>query len=136
MGKRSKNKKKKARGFGDTVADFTEKTGIKKAVEVVTKAVGIEDCGCDKRQELWNKLWPYSQKPLMLTEEEAQKLDYFFINQTTDILTNVKQISLLKISNRIFNRKDEVSTCTPCAAELVNNLKTALKNYKAVQNGQ
>jgi len=95
MGKRSKNKKKKARGFGDTVADFTEKTGIKKAVEVVTKAVGIEDCGCDKRQELWNKLWPYSQKPLMLTEEEAQKLDYFFINQTTDILTNVKQISLL-----------------------------------------
>jgi len=136
MGKRSKNKKKQARGFGDTVANFTEKTGIKKAVEVVTKAVGIEDCGCDKRQELWNKLWPYSQKPLMLTEEEAQKLDYFFINQTTDILTNVKQVSLIKISNRIFNRRDEVSTCTPCAVELVNNLKTALKNYKAVQNDQ
>lgn len=43
-----------SRGFGDTLAKMTKATGIDKAVKVATKAVGIEDCGCDKRQESLN----------------------------------------------------------------------------------
>lgn len=53
-------KSKQSKGFGDTIAKFTELTGIAKAVEVVTNALGIEDCGCSKRQELLNELIPYS----------------------------------------------------------------------------
>lgn len=44
----------KSKGLGDTIEKFTTKTGIKKAVKVITEAVGIEDCGCDGRKEKLN----------------------------------------------------------------------------------
>ena len=50
-----------SRGLGDTIAKFTHATGIAKAVEVVTEALGIEDCGCGGRQEWMNDLVPYDQ---------------------------------------------------------------------------
>ena len=52
----------KSRGFGDSVEKFTTKTGIKKVVEKVTKAAGIEDCGCNKRKAWLNKQFPYKYK--------------------------------------------------------------------------
>jgi len=45
----------KSRGLGDTVEKITSATGIKKATEVVTKAIGIKDCGCNKRKEKLNE---------------------------------------------------------------------------------
>jgi hypothetical protein len=48
-----------SRGLGDTIAKFTHATGIAKAVEVVTEALGIEDCGCGDRQEWANGVVPY-----------------------------------------------------------------------------
>lgn len=48
-----------SRGLGDTIAKFTHATGIAKAVEVVTEALGIEDCGCGGRQEWANEFMPY-----------------------------------------------------------------------------
>lgn len=47
--------KQKSRGLGDTVAKVTEATGIKKVVEKATKG----NCGCKRRQENLNKLFPY-----------------------------------------------------------------------------
>jgi hypothetical protein len=44
----------KSKGLGDTIDKFTTKTGIKKAVEVISGAVGIENCGCDGRKEKLN----------------------------------------------------------------------------------
>lgn len=52
-----------SRGLGDTIAKFTHATGIAKAVEVVTEALGIEDCGCNGRQELANTFFPYTIQP-------------------------------------------------------------------------
>ena len=49
-----------SRGLGDTIAKFTHATGIAKAVEVVTEALGIEDCGCGARQEWANGFVPYN----------------------------------------------------------------------------
>ncbi len=49
----------RSKGLGDTVAKVMTITGVKAAVETVTKAIGIEDCGCEKRQEALNKLVPY-----------------------------------------------------------------------------
>ena len=49
-----------SRGLGDTIAKFTHATGIAKAVEVVTEALGIEDCGCGGRQEWANGFIPYN----------------------------------------------------------------------------
>jgi len=52
-----------SRGLGDTIAKITHATGIAKAVEVVTGALGIEDCGCSGRQEWLNGVAPYDVEP-------------------------------------------------------------------------
>ena len=49
-----------SRGLGDTIAKITYATGINKAVEVVTDALGIEDCGCNSRHEWANNFLPYN----------------------------------------------------------------------------
>lgn len=52
-----------SRGLGDTIAKFTHATGIAKVVKVVTEALGIEDCGCGRRQKWANDLVPYDNQP-------------------------------------------------------------------------
>jgi hypothetical protein len=44
---------KNVRGLGDVIEKITTSTGIKKAVNTVSKAVG-KDCGCEKRKEALN----------------------------------------------------------------------------------
>lgn len=51
---------KNQRGLGDTVRKVTEATKVDKLVEKTTAAVGIDDCGCSKRQEKLNKIFPYN----------------------------------------------------------------------------
>ena len=50
---------KKSKGLGDSIEKFTKATGIKKVVDTVSKAVG-KDCGCNKRKETLNKIFPYN----------------------------------------------------------------------------
>ena len=52
---------KKSKGLGDTIAKITKATGIKKVVDTVAKTVN-KDCGCDKRQDTLNRLFPYNNK--------------------------------------------------------------------------
>ena len=51
--------KEPSKGLGDTIAKFTQATGIAKVVEVVTEVLGIEECGCSRRQNTLNNLVPY-----------------------------------------------------------------------------
>ena len=51
--------KKESKGLGDTIAKITKATGIKKVVDTVAKATG-KDCGCDKRKDTLNRLFPYN----------------------------------------------------------------------------
>jgi len=46
-----------SRGLGDTVEKVIRVTGVKKAVNSLVK-----DCGCAKRQEKLNELFPYKKK--------------------------------------------------------------------------
>lgn len=50
---------KKSQGFGDTIAKFTAATGIQKVAKVVAGLAGYNDCGCSKRQEQLNQMFPY-----------------------------------------------------------------------------
>ena len=50
----------KSRGLGDTIEKFTKATGIKKAVDAVAKATG-KDCGCGKRKDSLNRIFPYNK---------------------------------------------------------------------------
>lgn len=51
--------KKKQEGLGDTVKYLFDKTGVSYAVKKAAEAVGIGDCGCAKRQEMLNNIFPY-----------------------------------------------------------------------------
>lgn len=51
-----------SKGLGDTIAKITETSGIAAAVEAITKAAGIQDCGCKKRQEQLNQIFPYKKE--------------------------------------------------------------------------
>ena len=46
--------------MGDTVAKITHATKLDKIAEAIANAVGEEDCGCGKRQEKLNELFPYN----------------------------------------------------------------------------
>jgi len=50
--------KKESKGLGDTIEKITEATGIKKAVKKIT---GDDDCGCKKRKDKLNKMFPYKK---------------------------------------------------------------------------
>ena len=47
--------KMKSKGLGDTVEKITKATGIKSAFDMFIK----KDCGCDKRKDKLNKIFPY-----------------------------------------------------------------------------
>ena len=53
-------KKNKSKGLGDTIEKITKATGIKKVVEKISKTTG-KDCGCDKRKDNLNRLFPYNK---------------------------------------------------------------------------
>ena len=59
----------KSKGLGDTIEKITEATGIKEVVDKIKdweRSVGFyakdKDCGCNKRKDKLNKLFPYNYK--------------------------------------------------------------------------
>lgn len=53
--------KAKSQGLGDTIAKITHATGLDVVADKVAKALGQEDCGCNRRREKLNNLIPYTQ---------------------------------------------------------------------------
>jgi len=53
-----KNKLLMDKGLGDTIERFTKATGIKKAVETISKKTG-KPCGCGERRDNLNRMFPY-----------------------------------------------------------------------------
>ena len=90
--KKSKTIKKKSKGLGDTVETVLEKTGVSKIV----KFIGGDDCGCEKRKEALNKLFPYNQ-PECLKENEYNFLKEFFSIQRNTVTYN-QQLELIAIT--------------------------------------
>ena len=52
----------KVYGLGDSIEKLTKTTGLKTLMDIATNAVGIKDCGCDKRKAWLNKQFPYKYK--------------------------------------------------------------------------
>jgi len=57
--RKKRTTKKKSEGLGDTIEKITEATGIKKVVDTVSKVIK-KDCGCAKRKDALNRLFPYN----------------------------------------------------------------------------
>jgi hypothetical protein len=49
----------RSKGLGDSVEKFTKKTGIKSLMDLSMRAVGVKDCGCNKRKNWLNQQFPY-----------------------------------------------------------------------------
>lgn len=52
--------KEKSKGLGDTIEKITTVTGVKKVVDTVAGAVK-KDCGCGKRRDTLNRMFPYKE---------------------------------------------------------------------------
>ena len=49
------------KGLGDSIHRFTKATGIKSAVDKMSQALD-KPCGCNKRRETLNKMFPYKKQ--------------------------------------------------------------------------
>ena len=123
--------KKPVTGAGDVVEKITEKTGIKKAV----KWLAGEDCGCDKRKEKLNKLFPL-KKPLCFTEQEYQWMTKFRQN-TNEKIEKEETKRLAEIYNRVFQTRRFYKPCTCNPAkwkELIGELNGIYETYEKETN--
>ena len=111
-------------GLGDTVEKVLEVTGIAK----VAKWLLGEDCGCDERKAKLNQIFPY-KKPLCLEENEFSYLDEWF-SKNTDVVRPIEQIELFKIHSRVFQVRNELTSCPTCVAERIADLRKVYNQYK------
>jgi hypothetical protein len=109
-----------AKGLGDTIEAFTTVTGIKKGVELLSKALDW-DCGCDERKEKLNKLWSY-RKPQCLVQEDYEYLKDFFAKPQNSISPKT-QWDLADIYFRIFNIRLEQSSCASCWRDYIGQIR-------------
>ena len=63
---KNKTNNEESKGLGDTIAKITHATGLDVVAEKVAHAMGKEDCGCNRRREKLNELFPYK------TEDEKK----------------------------------------------------------------
>ena len=56
-----KHSEEESVGLGDTVAKITNTLGLDKVAESVAHAIGKDDCGCAKRKQKLNELFPYNK---------------------------------------------------------------------------
>jgi len=113
-----------SKGLGDTLEKVFEATGIAKLVHFIAG----EDCGCDKRKETLNKLFPYNN-PLCLTEDEYNYIDVF-VQSKRDDLKHAEQTQMLAIYNRVFRAKNEPTNCASCWRDIMNALKKVHRTYE------
>jgi hypothetical protein len=116
--------KKKATGLGDSIEQVLEVTKIAK----VAKWILGEDCGCEERKEKLNKLFKYA-KPKCLTEDEYKYLSESDVLNKNIIIPS-EQRELLKIYNRVFNKRMQPTSCGSCVREVVNGLQSVINEYK------
>jgi hypothetical protein len=117
-------KKIKPTGLGDTVEQLLKATKIDK----IAKFILGEDCGCDERKAKLNALFPY-KKPLCLTEIEYNWLKTW-ISLKVNQVKPTDQAQLLSIYNRIFQQRNEPTSCSSCLRDMVEELKKIMLTYE------
>jgi len=116
--------KRVSKGFGDTVAKFTEATGIDKLVNFIAG----EDCGCKERKEKLNKLFPY-KTPECLTEVEHEHLTNLLPKMTVRVRPS-EQLQFLKVYNRVFKTNEQPTSCASCLNDMLRKMKQVYNAYE------
>ena len=61
MDKKKKKTNKPSEGLGDTIANITNLLMIDQLAQKIAEAFGEEDCGCTRRKEKLNEMFPYNK---------------------------------------------------------------------------
>ena len=122
----AQRKKTVSRGLGDTVEKVIKATGLDAFVDG-------NDCGCDKRKEALNKLFPYRLKARCFTESEYNGWKEFTENKKITITAQeVKYVCELYAS--VFN-VPVYYPCTNCTPKpvilMIDRLDLLLKTYNS-----
>jgi hypothetical protein len=130
---------KKQKGLGDTIEAVLTTTGIKQLFEIF---VDGEDCGCDKRKEKLNELFPYRFKARCLTELEyngwkefieTRSIEYIFGKWRGDVLPK-EIIFICDLYASVFSRQTWYP-CSGCSPKpLINMIDKLDKVFDAYEN--
>lgn len=116
--------KRVSKGFGDTVAKFTEATGIDKLVNFIAG----DDCNCKARQEKLNKMFPY-KTPECLTEVEHKQLTYLLPKMVVRVRPS-EQLQFLEVYNRVFKTNEQPTSCASCLNDMLRKMKQVYNAYE------
>jgi hypothetical protein len=125
--------KSKSKGLGDTIQKITEATGVEK---VVKKFFG-DDCGCDKRRDRLNKMFPYRQIKEM-TEEQYT----FFKDVLQPAYRGHKTLKrkdsdfFYQMYNEIFGKNQKKTKCTSCNKNMYIELLKVIYTTKTVRRNK
>jgi hypothetical protein len=121
---------KKQKGLGDTIEAVLTTTGIKKIFEIF---VDGEDCGCDKRKEKLNELFPYRFKARCLTELEYNSWKDFKEVRTLKI-SWAQIVYVCDLYASVFSRQVWYP-CSGCSPKpLINMIDKLDKVFDAYEN--
>jgi len=97
---------KKSKGLGDSLEKIFKVTGIKSVVEKTTDILGIENCGCTRRKNVLNELFPYSQPNIQQPKNNTELLveGTYYINNNL-VITRNGEIFNYKIGDKILLEK-------------------------------
>lgn len=122
-----RKKKPKSKGVGDTVEKITKATGIKKVVDTL-----FDDCGCDKRKKLLNKIFPYKNAKCM-TEEQYNRWSKVISNIGSNIVKDNELKEIASLHAELFDHKyHEPCRCSP--REWKHLIKDIDKIYNTYDN--
>ena len=117
--------KSKSKGLGDTIQKVTKATGVEKVV----KAFFGDDCGCDKRKDRLNKMFPYRDIQPMTEEQYTFFKDVlqpaYRLSQT---LKGKESDYFYQMYNDIFGKNQKKTKCISCNKNMYIEL---LKVYEA-----
>lgn len=121
-------KLREARGLGDTIEAITEATGVKKAVEWLMDG---KDCNCQKRKEILNKVFRYSN---CLVESEYIWWTEYLKRHDPKYFSKQDVWEIERLHRRVFRVR--ISICKNCNGatkvmnKLVDNINILYETYR------
>jgi len=121
---------KKSKGLGDSIEKVLKKTGIDK----VAKKVLGDDCGCEERKQVLNKIFPYA-KVRQFTSDEMSIYESI-IPRIKGTISGADQKLLVKLYNKVFNANKKTSSCGSCVQQTVAQLAKVYVNSCKIENNE
>ena len=112
---------KKSKGLGDSLEKAFKATGIDK----VAKAVLGDDCGCEKRKQALNKIFPYARP---FTDDELKVYLEVLPRLKSGQINGQDNATLTKLYNKVFNANKKPTRCTSCVKETIAKLAKVYVN--------